>query len=193
MLLVSCTEESSSETKTLVTSQQNKTSSSVSSSSSSVPESDGRQTFTETVRLDKMPEVIKVEFSGKCTDDIKQHAEISDMSGHVLHSGVVGRIGVPIELKYNGVDDPQISFYYDKNELRGVPEKNLILLYCLGENESYDTVESAKLDTEKCTVTAAAQGDGIYLLADAYQWYSAWGFDASEYAYEKDKSSYSTD
>ena len=193
MLLVSCTEESSSETKTMVTSKQNKTSSSVSSSSSSVPESDGRQTFTDTVRLDKMPEVIKVEFSGKCTDDIKQHAKISDMSGHVLHSGVVGRIGVPIELKYNGVDDAQITFYYDKNELRGVPEKNIILLYCIKENEPYNTVKEAKVDTKKCTVTAPAKGNGVYLLADAYQWYSAWGFDASEYAYEKDKSSYSTD
>jgi hypothetical protein len=202
MLLVSCeTTESSSGTakvevsKQSVTEKQTPETSQTDSSLSESSRTDTKQRnsiFLDT-KNDKQPEVIKVEFSGKCTDDIKQHAEISDMSGHVLHSGVVGRIGVPIELKYNGVDDPQVTFYYDKNELRGVPEKNIILLYCIKENEPYNTVEEAKVDTKKCTVTAPAKGNGVYLLADAYQWYSAWGFDASEYAYEKDKSSYSTD
>lgn len=161
-------------------------------SESEAADSDGRQVLTLDINNDKKPELTKVELSGKCSGDIERKASLSE-SMHVLHNRVVGLIGSPIEVKYDGVDDGQIAFYYNKSELRGVPEKNLVLLYCTAPNEPYNTVTSAKLDTQKCVVSAAVQGKGVYLLADAYQWYGAWGEDVSEYAYERDMTSYKTD
>lgn len=161
-------------------------------SESEAADSDGRQVLTLDINNDKKPELTKVELSGKCSGDIERKASLSE-SMHVLHNSVVGLIGSPIEVEYDGVDDGQIAFYYDKNELRGVPEKNLVLLYCTAPNKPYNTVTSAKLDTQKCVVSAAVQGKGVYLLADAYQWYGAWGEDVSEYAYERDRTSYKTD
>ena len=192
MLFAACS-EADSEGEGKLNSFASQTTTSSAAEPSSLAQGDGRQLMTMETRSDEMPEVVKVELSGKCTDEIERHAEINDVSGHVLHRGVVGRIGIPIEVKYDGLTDGQIVFYYDKSQLRGIPEKNLILLYCTAENEPYNTVESAKTDTEKCVVSASLQGQGVYLLADAYQWYSAWGMDASEYAYEADKTSFDTD
>ena len=194
MLFASCgeSEKGGGEGDVSFSQQSESITSSRQASESEAADSNGRQILTLDINNDKKPELTKVELSGKCSGDIERMASLSE-SGHVLHNGVVGLIGSPIEVEYDGVDDAQITFYYDKNELRGVPEKNLVLLYCTAPNEPYNTVTSAKLDTQKCVVSAAVQGKGVYLLADAYQWYGAWGEDVSEYAYERDTTCYKTD
>ncbi|MBP3792549.1 MAG: hypothetical protein ILA24_00735 [Ruminococcus sp.] len=194
MLFASCgeSEKGGGESDVSFSQQSESITSSRQASESEAADSDGRQVLTLDINNDKKPELTKVELSGKCSGNIERKASLSE-SMHVLHNRVVGLIGSPIEVKYDGVDDGQIAFYYNKSELRGVPEKNLVLLYCTAPNEPYNTVTSAKLDTQKCVVSAAVQGKGVYLLADAYQWYGAWGEDVSEYAYERDTTSYKTD
>ena len=164
------------------------------SSKTGVIRSSERQKLVENIESDKKPELIKVEFSGICKDDIKRHASLTDIyETNYRHNGVVGLIGSPIELKYDSVDEAQITFYYDKTQLRGIPEKNLLLMCYANENESYKEVKSAKLDTAACTVSAPISEQGVYLLLDAYTWYSTWGMDASQYAYDVDKTSFDTD
>lgn len=168
------------------------TSSDVSQTQSSISDTSEMQVFEMDIQNSAMPEIIKAELSGKCNDRIENKAEMYE-SRNVLHEGVVGRLGIPLEVKCSGVKDAEIALYYDKGELRGVPEKNIIMLYCTAPNEPYNTVEKAQLDTAKGVVYAPYQGDGVYLLADAYKWYSAWGMDASEYAYENDPTDHKTD
>lgn len=149
----------------------------------------------KTINNSEKPEVIKISFSGECTDNIKKHASVKDLYNvNYLHSGVVGLVGIPAELTYDEeVTEPVISFTYDKNELRGIPEKNLIMLHYSEEDSFYNTVENTVLDIDNCTVSAEIEEEGVYLLADAYQWYSCWGVDVSEYAYEINPADYLTD
>ena len=67
------------------------------------------------------------------------------------------------------------------------------MLHYSEDDQFYNTVENAVLDTEKCVVSARVSEPGVYLLADAYQWYSCWGMDVSKYKYDADKSAYATD
>ena len=168
------------------------TSSDVSQIQSSISDTSEMQVFEIDIQNSAMPEIIKAELSGKCNDRIENKVEMYE-SRNVLHEGVVGRLGIPLEVKCSGVKDAEIALYYDKGELRGVPEKNIIMLHCTAPNEPYNTVEKAQLDTAKGVVYAPYQGDGVYLLADAYKWYSAWGMDASEYAYKNDPTDHKTD
>lgn len=156
----------------------------------------GRQICHKTIKNEEKPEVVKISFSAVCLDDIRKHAKVRDLFNiDVLHSGVVGLVGVPIELTYDeDILDPDLYFTYDKDELRGIPEKNLIMLHYSEDESFYNTVENAVLDTEKCTVSAEIYEEGVYLLADAYEWYKCWDEEISEqYAYEKDISAYPTD
>ena len=148
----------------------------------------------KTIDNAEKPEVVRISFSGECADNIKKHATVEDLyNKDYLHSGVVGLVGIPVNLVYDSeISNPVISFTYNKDELRGVPEKNLILLHYNENDCFYDTIKS-ELDTENCTVSAELKEDGVYMLADAYQWYNCWGVDVSEYAYEKNPADYITD
>lgn len=154
-----------------------------------------RQECRKTINNEEKPEVVKIFFEGTCSDDIRKHAKVEDLYNvHVLHSGVVGLVGIPIELEYDEeVKNPRLSFMYDTSELRGIPEKNLIMLHYSETDSFYNTVEDFELDTGLCTVSADIDEPGVYLLADAYQWYDCWGMDVSEYAYERDVTQYKTD
>lgn len=149
----------------------------------------------KTIDNAEKPEVIRISFEGKCVDNIKKHAKVSDLYNvHVLHSGVVGLIGVPIELEYDEeVTEPRLTFTYDTSELRGVPEKNLVMLHYNENDAFYDTVKKFSLNTDDCTVSADIKEQGVYLLADAYMWYGAWGMDVSEYEYERKPQDFPTD
>ena len=149
----------------------------------------------KTIDNSEKPEIIKVSFSGNCTDNIKKHASVKDLYNvNYLHSGVVGLVGIPVELTYDEeVTKPVISFTYNKDELRGIPEKNLIMLHYSEEDSFYNTMENAVLDIDNCTVSTEIQEEGVYLLVDAYQWYDCWGVDVSDYTYEVNAEDYPTD
>lgn len=154
-----------------------------------------RQTCYKNIDNSEKPEVIRIILSAMCTENLRRHAKVSDLYGvDILHSGVVGLVGAPIELELDEtVSSARLSFTYDKEQLRGIPEKNLRMLHYNEEDCFYDTVEKIVLDTDECTVTAAIEEAGVYLLVDAYQWYSCWGMDVSEFAYDFDPTAYATD
>lgn len=105
---------------------------------------------------------------------------------NILHTGVVGRFGCPIEIKADEslfAENAKIIFYYDSDNMNKIPEENLILLHYDEEECFYNTIES-ELDTTLHTVNADISEAGVYLLADAYEWYGAWGLDVSEFAHD---------
>ncbi len=109
-----------------------------------------------------------------------------------MASGVVGLVGVPVRVDYDENAKPTLTFYYNKDALRGIPERNLIILH-ESVNGTYDQVGQETLDQAAHTLSVAIPEPGIYMMADRYQWYSAWGIDVSEYAYDVDPTAYVSD
>ncbi|MBQ8928004.1 MAG: hypothetical protein IJ055_06995 [Oscillospiraceae bacterium] len=110
---------------------------------------------------------------------------ILDVYGtNVLHSEVVGRFGAPVEIDSGDLHGAQLTFFYDPDAMHSVPPGNLLMLHYNEEEDFYDSVDTS-LDTDAHTVSAAVSEPGVYLLTDAYVWYSAWGVDdAQDYAHD---------
>lgn len=120
-------------------------------------------------------------------------ASLRDVYGSDYYaSGVVGLVGAPIRVQYDAEARPRITFYYNESELRGIPERNLILLHETADG-SFDEVAGGVLDQEENSLSVPIDEPGIYLLADCYQWYSVWGVDMASYAYDIDPTQYPSD
>ena len=112
---------------------------------------------------------------------VYEGGSLSDLYGkHVLHSEVVGLFGAPVEFTCENFVSAKIQFNIDRNNMNNVPLKNLILLHYVENEHVYNTVASFT-DYESYRVTAVIDEPGVYLLADAYQWYQCWGVDVSGY------------
>lgn len=124
------------------------------------------------LRSSDEPNVLDVTVSGK-------NVTIRDMLNvHVLHTGVVGRFGSPVEVSGTS-EGSVITFRVDKRNMKNVPFQNLIVLRYNEEDAWYDELPS-KVDEAQSIVSANADGDGCYLLADLYEWYNVWGFPIPE-------------
>ncbi|MGN0688228.1 MAG: hypothetical protein ACI4KA_08990 [Oscillospiraceae bacterium] len=122
------------------------------------------------------PEVTSVKIN--CNADISNLYKVD-----YLHSEVVGLFGCPVEINGDINDGTLLEFTYDPSLLNGISPEGLIILH-YNENDSwYDTIPS-KLDSEHCAVSAVISEGGVYMLADAYEWYRAWGVNADEYAHD---------
>lgn len=141
------------------------------------------------------PEVKTVILEDENGGNIIDNVSISDVYNvDVLASGVVGLVGVPVRLDfYEKLNSEKLTFIYDENELRGIPEENLIILHYDKNQEFYVQVEEEDVNLKENTVSINIEEDGIYLLADKYDWYTVWGMDMSEFAYDKNKSDYISD
>lgn len=133
------------------------------------------------IKLVDNPVVTRFSLSAECVGDIKTHAKIIDIKS--MQGDIAGDFGVSVELEYNDIENPVISFNYDKKQLFGLPEENLIILHY--DENSYNEYSEIKsvLDKENCTITAEISTGGIYVLADIYQWYDYIGKNNSEYEY----------
>lgn len=152
------------------------------------------QSCTTSINNSEYPEITAVTFTGECVDDIRNLAHVRAYTSHVIHNGFVGRVGTPVMVEFDeNISRTGIAFEYNAEELRGIPTGNLIILHYDEENGSYDTVEGFSLDEDGCTVSADISEGGVYILADAYQWYGCWGYDVSEYEYDNDPAKYVTD
>ncbi len=108
-----------------------------------------------------------------------EYGSLCDLFGrHVLHSEVVGLFGAPVEFSCNDFQSAKIQFNVDRDNMGGVPLKNLVMLHYNEENGSYDQVRTFT-DGVDYRVTAEITEPGVYLLVDGYQWYSCWGADVS--------------
>lgn len=121
--------------------------------------------------------------------DISDKVTFTDMYGkHVLHSGVVGLIGAPLEIKYDEkeIKSATLVFTYDKNKLEGNRPDSLMFLWYDEENNNYEEMQGETLDTDKCTVTLPIDKSGTYMLVNKYKWYNAWGADIKDYGLDPD-------
>ena len=149
--------------------------------------------FSEEIWNSKRPEVVRVELCDESTAGDLGQARIADVyEVEYMSSGVVGLVGAPIRVWYEETASPRMTFYYRENELRGIPERNLIILH---ENADgfFVQVGQETLNESADSISVAIPEPGIYLLADCYQWYTVWGVDMSDYAYEVDPTMYPSD
>lgn len=107
-------------------------------------------------------------------------AELSNLyKVDILHTGVVGLFGCPVEVSGDIAENTKLKFTYDPTLLNGIKPEGLIILHYNEADAWYDTIQS-ELDSENCTVTAEISEGGVYMLADAYEWYRAWGITIDE-------------
>ena len=123
------------------------------------------------------PEVIRAELTGTFTQDMTMR---SIYGVNVLHDGVVGRVGSPLEISGAALSEGTLTFKYDANALGYVPPENLIVLHYNEEDAFYDTLPST-LDVQNAVVNVSITEPGVYLLADGYAWNSAWNDDVSDF------------
>lgn len=100
---------------------------------------------------------------------------------HVLHTGVVGLVGAPIEVDFDPdeVKGGTLLFGVLKTELNGVRPDALMFMWYDEENDNYVELESdTYIDTQtKDYLEAYIEIDkpGVYLLVNKYAWLNAWG------------------
>lgn len=142
----------------------------------------------------KRPEIWKVNVVDEGSGKDLGSAKVRDVyENDYMASGVVGLVGVPVRVTYdNQQADPRITFYYQEDELRGIPERNLIILHETSDS-FYEQVGKETIDESGNSISVKIPEPGTYLVADRYQWYSCWGVDVSDYAYEVDYTTVKSD
>ena len=150
--------------------------------------------FTKTISDAKKPEVDVVTLRDEGENGLLGSATIRDVYlEDYMASGVVGLVGPPVRVSYNeNLGSVLLTFHYVPEELRGTPERNLIILH-EDKDGSYVQVGAETRDEEGDTISVQIEEPGLYLLADCYQWYTVWGVDMSDYAYTVDPLEYKSD
>lgn len=109
--------------------------------------------------------------------NIKKHVQVNNTENvDKLSTGVVGRIGAPVEFTSDvEFESAEIVFKYDDAILGDTPIENLAIMWYDEENEQYvifdkDTV----IDTEAKTLTYTTTHFSTYLVVDRQIWYDTW-------------------
>ena len=108
------------------------------------------------------PETVEVIFSGYCEGDIAKRVDMEDIYDFdYFSSSVVGLVGSPIEVTFDNVKDAQLSFVYDPDELRGMPETNFLPMYHSSNNTTFpfQPIDDVEVDSVNHTVTIPAKKD----------------------------------
>ncbi len=152
------------------------------------------QTISQEINNELKPEITAVEITGDCWGKIENKVTVNDVYKIQSYvSGTVGLIGSPIEISYTDeVSNVELSFIYDETQLRGVPEKNLIVLFNSNHDSGIDEVPFT-FDRDTNRVNVPVSSEGIYMLDDAYVWYKTWNKSTAGYEYTSDKSAYESD
>ena len=157
-------------------------------------EEEAKNELTVNFHNQKRPEIDRVSLKDEYERGMLNNAAITDVYNmDILASGVVGLVGAPMRITFDkSLNNVDLTFHYVADELRGMPERNFLLLY-QEEDGFYTEVKDFVIDEINDTVSAEISKGGVYLLADRYQWYTVWGYDASEYAYTIDPLQYKSD
>lgn len=93
-----------------------------------------------------------------------------------LSSGVVGLIGVPVEIGCDtDFQQADITFHYDVNALGDTKEEDLSIMWYDEANNWYQILdEDSVIDTANHTVTYTTTHFSTYMLVDSVLWYEAW-------------------
>ena len=113
---------------------------------------------------------------------------IYGFDGSMFKSFLPCLMGDPVSIDVDYLEDPELEFKYDPDNLNGVSENDLIVLFYNGtmsfnENmNAYKKVEGVVIDTKAHTITCKNVASGDYYVVDAERWYgwtsdnSKWGF-----------------
>ena len=105
------------------------------------------------IHNDKRPEIYMVGLQDESTYGDLGSPKISDVyETAYMASGVVGLVGVPVRVSFDEKAQPRITFHYRKDELRGIPERNLIILH-EGEDGFYVQVGAEDHDYDSHTIS----------------------------------------
>jgi len=133
--------------------------------------------YTIDLSKTRAPNVLSVTVENAVDPYIRNMLDI-----HVLHTGVAGLFGCPVEVTGDGIEGATLTFKYDPDNMRCVPAENLIGLYYNEEDNNYEEMLGV-LDKENCTVSFTIDREGSYMLTDKYEWFLAWGYEIPEAAH----------
>lgn len=135
------------------------------------------QTVTERLKNPKKEGVTAVSVSLSIKGNAEKRVGIEDMYDFdKLSSGVVGLIGVPVEICCDtDFQQADITFHYDVNVLGDTKEEDLSIMWYDEANNWYQILdEDSVIDTANHTVTYTTTHFSTYMLVDGILWYEAW-------------------
>lgn len=110
-----------------------------------------------------------------------KNVSMRDMYGRHQSMCEHGIFGDPVEVKGDDFKDAVLTFKYDKDNMKLVPPKNLLVVH-YAEGGYRETLEGT-LDEKNCTVSLEIESGGIYMLVDRYEFMWSLEDDVSEYAH----------
>lgn len=135
------------------------------------------QTKSKTLEDAKNEGVTEVSVSLTVKGNIENKVAIEDVYEiDTLSSGVVGLVGVPVDISCNEeFEKAEITFHYDANALGDTQEEDLAVMWYDEENDWYQILdEDSVVDTQNHTVTYTTTHFSTYMLVDSVAWYDAW-------------------
>ncbi|MDE6318865.1 MAG: cellulose binding domain-containing protein, partial [Lachnospiraceae bacterium] len=135
------------------------------------------QTVTEQLKDPKKEGVTAVSVSLSIKGNAEKRVGIEDMYDFdKLSSGVVGLIGVPVEICCDtDFQQADITFHYDVNALGDTKEEDLSIMWYDEANNWYQILdEDSVIDTANHTVTYTTTHFSTYMIVDRTTWYDAW-------------------
>lgn len=134
------------------------------------------QTLTKEINDDEKKEVSQVSVSLETSDHIKDVVSIDNIyQVDLLSSEVEGLIGVPVEItSSHAFDKATITFTYNENQLNGVNEDDLAVLWYDEENDWFEIQDNSVVDNDKNTVSIQTTHFSKYMLVNSSKWFEAW-------------------
>ncbi len=136
-----------------------------------------KQTYEQVILDSEKKAVTKVSLDMSTNGNIENTCAISNTYNiDKMSSDVVGLVGVPVEINCSSnFEKATITFWYDKDELGDVDEKDLAVMWHDVDNHCYRLLdEESIVNTEKGTVSYVTTHFSTYMLVDRNKWYDAW-------------------
>ena len=142
-----------------------------------IPDCDEKiqQTMTQEISEEEKPEVTDVTVSFEGTGNINTTTTIENIYNvDMLSSGVVGLVGVPVEIETTSeFDTATITFTYDPDELGDTKEEDLSVMWYDEENNIY-LLQASTVDKKNHTVSSVVTHFSKYMIVDRLEWFEAW-------------------
>ena len=115
------------------------------------------------------------EYGREVTLDELDDLFIYGINGSMYKDEVPCLMGDIVSLYVNYLDDPELVIEYDPDNLKGVPESNLIVVYDDFFGMGFKEIEGIVIDTGDHTITCKHVGTGDYYVVDSERWYALMG------------------
>ena len=135
-----------------------------------------KQTFVQKIDNDERKAVTSVSVTLACKGNIENSVTVEDMyNKDILSSGVVGLVGVPVEIQCDQTfDTAEIKFTYDESQLGETSEDDLVVMWYDEANNKYVLLDESVIDKENNTASYITTHFSTYLLVDKKIWLDAW-------------------